>query len=122
MPGFPCGNNPHFRMSPGDRAAVDEFRAHLLARAKEKHMADQPSTETQINYFLQSRPAPSQPWQQASGVKFSWESRTQALGKLAARREMQPSWEHRLVQRTTTVTEEPLLDAAETRLHDPDPS
>lgn len=28
-----CGNNPQFKLSSGDRAAVDEFRAYLAARA-----------------------------------------------------------------------------------------
>ncbi|MGW1533908.1 hypothetical protein [Streptomyces aureus] len=27
-----CGNNPNFRLSPGDRKAVDEFRAYLKRR------------------------------------------------------------------------------------------
>ncbi|MEU6222267.1 hypothetical protein [Streptomyces sp. NPDC047042] len=39
MSGPPCGNNPHFQMSPGDREAVDEFRAYLATRAQEKHMS-----------------------------------------------------------------------------------
>ncbi|MCX5601583.1 hypothetical protein OOK29_25875 [Streptomyces phaeochromogenes] len=69
------------------------------------------TTETRTCYFIQSRPAPSQPWQPASGAKFTWESEIQALGKLAARREMQPNWEHRLMERTTTVTDRPQLAA-----------
>ncbi|MGA5506851.1 hypothetical protein [Streptomyces umbrinus] len=40
MPGPPCGNNPRYQMSPGDRAAVAEFRAYLLARAKEKTVTE----------------------------------------------------------------------------------
>lgn len=28
-----CGNSPHTRLTPGDRAAVDEFRAYLASRA-----------------------------------------------------------------------------------------
>jgi hypothetical protein len=27
-----CGNNPNFRLSPGDQQAVDEFRAYLKRR------------------------------------------------------------------------------------------
>ncbi|MFE2297956.1 hypothetical protein ACFXAW_07145 [Streptomyces sp. NPDC059445] len=27
-----CGNNPNFRLSPGDQQAVDEFRAYLARR------------------------------------------------------------------------------------------
>lgn len=106
MSGPPCGNNRHFQMSPGDRAAVAEFRDYLATRAQESTMSDATSTKT-ISYFIQSRPAPSQPWQRASGVHATWESETKALGKLAARREMQPNWEHRLMTRTTTVTDEP---------------
>jgi hypothetical protein len=60
-----------------------------------------------VSYFIQSRPAASQPWQRASGVVGIWESWDAALEGLAARRRMQPSWEHRLMRRTTTVTEEP---------------
>lgn len=36
MSGFPCGNNPHYVMSPGDAAAVANFRAFLTARTEEK--------------------------------------------------------------------------------------
>nr|WP_119589811.1 WhiB family transcriptional regulator [Streptomyces scabiei] len=31
--GLPCGNNPNFRLSPGDRQAVDDFKAYLAQRA-----------------------------------------------------------------------------------------
>lgn len=64
-----------------------------------------------VSYFIQSRPAPNQPWQRASGVPVSWESKAKALEKLAARREMQPNWEHRLMERKTTVTEQPTTEA-----------
>jgi hypothetical protein len=30
--GPPCGNNPNHRMTPGDRKAVEEFKAYLAAR------------------------------------------------------------------------------------------
>jgi hypothetical protein len=30
--GPPCGNNPNYRLSPGDREAVDEFKAYLQRR------------------------------------------------------------------------------------------
>ncbi|MGW3191629.1 hypothetical protein ACWDBT_27690 [Streptomyces ardesiacus] len=33
MTGPACGNNPNYRMSDGDRQAVDSFRAYLTARA-----------------------------------------------------------------------------------------
>lgn len=33
MTGPACGNNPYYRLSDGDRQAVDSFRAYLTARA-----------------------------------------------------------------------------------------
>lgn len=66
-----------------------------------------------VAYFIQSRPAPSQPWQQASGVPFSWASKATALDRLADRRERQPGWEHRLMERITTVTEQPATEEAQ---------
>ncbi|WP_338683892.1 hypothetical protein QD712_25695 [Streptomyces acidiscabies] len=65
--------------------------------------------ETRVSYFIQSRPAPNQPWQQ-HGLHYSCESKPQALAKLAARREMQSTWEHRLMERTTTITEQPATE------------
>jgi hypothetical protein len=35
-----CGNNPNYRMSDGDRQAVEDFRAYLADRAQEKTMAN----------------------------------------------------------------------------------
>ncbi|MBZ6085883.1 hypothetical protein KVH15_33410 [Streptomyces olivaceus] len=58
----------------------------------------------QTSYFIQSRPTPDEPWAQL-GVRWSWQSKTKALEKLAARREMQPAFEHRLMERVTTVVE-----------------
>ena len=65
--------------------------------------------ETRVSYFIQSRPAPSQPWQQANGLNVvaTWAVKSEALDGLARRRQVQPNWEHRLMQRTTTVTETP---------------
>ncbi|RYJ26447.1 hypothetical protein CU044_3740 [Streptomyces sp. L-9-10] len=65
-------------------------------------MPDQPTTST---YFIESRPAPSEPWRKVPGV--GWDSKAKALEKLAYRREMQPTWEHRLMERITTITERP---------------
>jgi hypothetical protein len=69
--------------------------------------------ETRVTYFIQSRPAPNQPWQQANGanVAASWTEKDKARQRLTSRRQMQPSWEHRLMQRVTTVTETPVDDA-----------
>jgi hypothetical protein len=66
---------------------------------------------TATAYFIRSRPAPGQPWQRATGVNASWASKATALERLAARREMQPSWEHRLMERITAVTEQPATEA-----------
>ncbi|MBQ0827676.1 hypothetical protein [Streptomyces tagetis] len=62
---------------------------------------------TAVTYFIESRPAPTQPWRRAPGVRVGWESKATALEKLAWRREQQPNWEHRLMERITTVTERP---------------
>ncbi|MFE4535654.1 hypothetical protein ACFRKB_11300 [Streptomyces scopuliridis] len=67
-------------------------------------MPDQPAS---ITYFIQSRPAPSQPWRKPAGVLVGWDTKAEALKKLAYRREMQPNWEHRLMERITTITEQP---------------
>jgi hypothetical protein len=77
-------------------------------------MTDQPVTvTTAVSFFIQSRPAASQPWQRGSGVVCIWESRDKALEGLATRRRMQPGWEHRLMRHTTTVTEQ--LEPEETQ-------
>lgn len=68
-----------------------------------------PEKTTTISYFIQSRPAPSQPWRSSGG--YSWESKDEALGKLAYLRGLQPNWEHRLMERITTVTEQPATEA-----------
>ncbi len=68
-------------------------------------MPDQPTS-----YFIQSRPHPGAPWQRATGVHALWASKNQALQRLADRREMQPNWEHRLMERITTVIERPATE------------
>lgn len=60
-----------------------------------------------VTYFIQSRPAPSAPWQDP-GRSITWASLDKALDQLAVRRERQPNWEHRLMKRTITVTDEPV--------------
>lgn len=88
----------------------NQRRARAIAMRKGSplpHVRTAPNQTTTVSYFIQSRPAPGQPWQQAAGVHITWESKAKALEKLAARRAMQPSWEHRLMERTTTVTEQP---------------
>lgn len=63
-----------------------------------------------VSYFIQSRPAPGQPWQRATGINASWRSKPQALERLADRRRMQPNWEHRLMERVTKVIEQPATE------------
>lgn len=66
--------------------------------------------QTQTTYFVQSRPHPGAAWQRATGVTASWESKPMALERLAARREMQPNWEHRLMERVIKVIEQPATE------------
>lgn len=70
-------------------------------------MAEPDTRVIEKSYFIQSRPAPGQPWQRAQGVHISWASKATALDKLDARRATQPNWEHRLMERTITATEQP---------------
>lgn len=62
------------------------------------------------SYFIQSRPHPGASWQRPTGITASWESKHTALDRLAARRQMQSTWEHRLMERITTVTEQPATE------------
>lgn len=64
-----------------------------------------------VSYFIQSRPHPGAPWQRPSGITISWESKAKALQRLADRREMQPNWQHRLMERITAITEQPAKEA-----------
>lgn len=90
----------------------NQRRARAINMRKGQPLRREPDApKSAVAYFIQSRPAPNQPWQRAAGVGFSWESKAKALEKLAARREMQPSWEHRLMERITTVTEQPTTEA-----------
>lgn len=66
--------------------------------------------QSRTTYFIESRPVASQPWQRASDIDSSCESKDEALRRLASRREMQPTWEHRLMERTITVTEQPAAE------------
>ncbi|MFD4830179.1 hypothetical protein ACFWPV_10035 [Streptomyces uncialis] len=60
-----------------------------------------------VSYLIESRPRGTRgPWQRTGAVN-PWPDRNIAEQHLATRRERQPSWEHRLVVRTTTVTEQP---------------
>lgn len=63
--------------------------------------------QTTVSYFIQSRPAPSQPWRKPAGVLAGWDTKTEAMEKLAYRRRMQPTWQHRLMERIVTITEQP---------------
>ncbi|WP_199546633.1 hypothetical protein [Streptomyces sp. N35] len=59
-----------------------------------------------VAYFIEYRPAPGQPWQKTPKAA-ACEVKADALRLLAYRREHQANWEHRLMQRVTTVTEQP---------------
>ncbi|WP_394434553.1 hypothetical protein [Streptomyces sp. SGAir0957] len=65
-------------------------------------MSDTEPRIVDVRYFIQSRPAPGQPWQRPPGVATKWADKRTSLQRLAARREQQPSWEHRLMQHVTT--------------------
>lgn len=45
MVGPRCGNNPNVRLTPGDRAAIDDFKAYLAQR-REAEAADAPCAAT----------------------------------------------------------------------------
>jgi hypothetical protein len=63
-----------------------------------------------VAYFIQSRPYIGAPWQRGAGINVSWEPKAVALARLASRREMQPSLQHRLMERITTVVERPATE------------
>lgn len=74
-------------------------------------MPDQPGVTT--SYFLQQRPVGTDgPWQRAIGIHASWRDRATADDRLAGAREMRPDREHRLITRTTVVTDTPTEAAA----------
>lgn len=62
-----------------------------------------------VAYFIESRPAGTEGSWEQTGLRYSWQSRAKADEKLADARERLPKREHRMVTRTTTVTEEPTL-------------
>ncbi|MGJ5895133.1 hypothetical protein ACSCBZ_24735 [Streptomyces niveiscabiei] len=69
-----------------------------------------PDAVTTYSYFIQSRPHADAEWERPSGVHITWASKTKALERLGSRREMQPGWEHRLMERITMVTERPATE------------
>lgn len=60
-------------------------------------------------YFIESRPHSGAPWERASSRR-TWDDKPEALRQLATRRAAQPTWEHRLMERITTVTEQPATE------------
>lgn len=51
--GPPCGNNPNFHLTPGDRQAVDDFKAYLARSAAETRQDEaQPS---EVTVYLSTR-------------------------------------------------------------------
>ncbi|MVO84161.1 hypothetical protein GPA10_05090 [Streptomyces sp. p1417] len=73
------------------------------------HLRTTPASPGTV-YFIESRPHPHAPWERASSSTATWEEKPEALRRLTARRETQPSWEHRLMERITTVTEQPAAE------------
>jgi hypothetical protein len=55
--GPPCGNNPNFRLSPGDQAVVEEFMAYLAARRAESENDDQGNEEPDDHVPADTDPA-----------------------------------------------------------------
>lgn len=90
-----------------------QHRARIINMRQGKPLrrpTQDPDAVTTYSYFIQSRSHPGAEWERASGVHITWESKEKALEKLAARREMQSGWEHRLMERVTTVTERPATE------------
>lgn len=90
----------------------NQRRARIINMRKGQplpHIRPPRDGKTTTAYFIESRPAPSQPWQQSKTA--SWTSKADALDWLTVRRQQQPNWEHRLMERTTTVTEQPATEA-----------
>lgn len=102
------GHRDHAR--PGHGRTRPHSRDVGTAQQDRDAIKEHDMRNDRITYFIQSRPAPGHPWRQASGVVASWEDKATALDRIASRREMQSSWEHRLMQRTTTVTETPATE------------
>jgi hypothetical protein len=47
QPRIVCGNNPRAKLTPGDRAVVDEFRAYLASRRRDDQPAAGATADTQ---------------------------------------------------------------------------
>ncbi|MEV3857768.1 hypothetical protein AB0J38_26010 [Streptomyces sp. NPDC050095] len=83
--GPPCGNNPNYRMSDGDRTAVEEFRAYLTARADStahatwEHLVRwQPATAAAVALYVRALPT-------------DWPQRVFAVGRADAALALPPA-------------------------------
>jgi len=86
---------------------VDELRLMAAAAAQgENDTRKGESAPPVVSYYIASRLPGSDTWERI-GVRFSWQSREKADEKLAAIRERLPHATHRLITRTTVVTDAP---------------
>lgn len=127
--------------APADRAAVlrwvaDDLRqtadatfqpyyrtAYRTAANHYERLADdaaagvQPPTTTEagLSYRLEHRHREEDTWRPNTpgiGANWSWRSREKAEQRLVEARDRWPDFEHRLIEKTTTVTEQPAAPAA----------
>ena len=74
-----------------------------------------PTSEARCSYRLEHRRPGETTWQRNTpgiGANWSWQSREKADQRLAEARDRWPDFEHRLIETTTTVTEQPAAPAA----------
>ncbi|MFB8122158.1 hypothetical protein ACFVG1_13300 [Streptomyces bacillaris] len=94
------------------------WASRLLCRlAADAAAGVQPPTEgeTTRSYRLEHRLPGDTTWQRNTpgiGANWSWQSREKAEQRLAEARNRWPDFEHRLIEKTTTVTEQPAAPAA----------
>jgi hypothetical protein len=94
---------------PGVGHAITRLRrmADVAEQGEKATPAGEAAPHVTVSHYIETRfPAGSNVWTRL-GVRFSWRSRDKANEKLAAIRERLPHAEHRLMTRTTVVTEAP---------------
>ncbi|KOG78736.1 MULTISPECIES: hypothetical protein [Streptomyces] len=93
--------------------AVSAFLRALAADAAAG--VQPPTSEARCSYRLEHRRPGETTWQRNTpgiGANWSWQSREKAAQRLAEARDRWPDFEHRLIETTTTVTEQPAAPAA----------
>ncbi|MFF9639415.1 hypothetical protein ACF1D2_33150 [Streptomyces bacillaris] len=94
------------------------WASRLLRRLADDAAAGvQPPTEgeARLSYRLEHRHREEATWRPNTpgiGANWSWQSREKADQRLAEARDRWPDFEHRLIETTTTVTEQPATPAA----------